>query len=84
MSRPRNHRGNKGRPTAALAALSLEEPSPYDGDQLEWLTAVDRWRTAHDGRTPGPREIIQIAVSLGYRRVPAAATDPTPPQGARP
>lgn len=51
----------------------------YSDEELIWLKAVDRWRRAHDGRTPNFREVLSIARSLGYEKETQSSVSDSPP-----
>lgn len=38
-------------------------------DEVEFGSAMSLWKAHHPHEQPGPREIIQVAKSLGYRKV---------------
>lgn len=48
----------------------LDAGARYTADQLEFLQAVTKWKSARGGRMPEDWEILQIAKKLGYRRLP--------------
>lgn len=46
--------------------LSIEG---YSDDELEFLKAIDRYKRENDRPNPSWREVLQIAHSLGYRKM---------------
>lgn len=53
----------------------------YDGDELEFMTAVDRYRREHRRPFPTCCEVLAVLKSLGYRKT--AAPLPLPRPGVR-
>jgi hypothetical protein len=65
---------------AAGSRVGCQEAHPgsdYTDDELEFLRAIDRYKKC--GRRPHPswREVLQVLLSLGYRKVAEPSDVPT-------
>jgi len=61
------------RPVAGLEETSIG--ADYSDDEREFLVAIERYRRLKRRPFPTCREVLQVLLSLGYRR----ATAPRPP-----
>jgi hypothetical protein len=64
-------RGPSGRFGSDLAA-----GSDYTAEEIAFMLALDRWKRATNTPHPSWKQILRVAIALGYRRV--AAEEPLP------
>lgn len=59
------------RPNSILGLSNVYPGADIDsrGDAAEFGAAMSRWKAHHPHQQPGPREVLQVARSLGYRKV---------------
>lgn len=49
--------------------LGAPGPPNYSDDEVEWLKAIDRYRSEHRKIDLSPIEVLKVIESLGYRKV---------------
>lgn len=48
---------------------SLDRGEAYTPDQLEFMTAIQRWKEETGNPHPSWADILRIALALGYRKI---------------